>query len=508
MKRLGYTHTIGLSEGVKLNLPTYRFKPRAGSEWGSGGIFGLKYHMNVLYFTLSFEAEAYFLTDNKFKVYRYDFVGPSPRSGGDTYNAVEAVDDRIFFGGWVNSPVGFKVINNYGRIDFTNKHSHIHSYNVYEGVVTLLWKESAGLEDRWVGEVSSLVFDPLNIRLLVSRADGSMSLGVFSLNLSSNKMELLSDKPSMKGAILGDTACFDVSIGLDGIHGIQCLDLIRGGWTYKWLSKDLKEISVDGEGVVRPLQVGSIAAAYGRLLTFVRGGVIILDPSEGDEGLYFVRLYDFCGKDYGPLRTNHVVVGGGVLIPFNTYTHGILKYREELKNVSRTINYIPTTSNLLYITPPKIRVIGSFGARITSVEHLGTKLVLGCNTMANLGVDDSVPYDIGERDLIFIDMDNVLRRCDDLNIIKVTGNIVGNNAWGGIPLNNYRKALMYVKAGKDNYLRIFDYDIGLPPTLHSSDTVDIDVGKNFVDLSNYNNIVSFKFESEDPRAEIYISLRN
>lgn len=504
MKKLGYMHITELSGDVRLNLPIYRFKPRAGPEWGSGGIFGLKYHMNTLYFTLSFEAEAYFFTDNKFKVYRYEFIGPDPRSGGDTYNAVEAVDNKIFFGGWVNSPVGFKD----GRINFTNKYSHIHSYDVYEEKVTLLWRESAGLEDRWVGEVSSLVFDPLNIRLLVSRADGSLSLGVFSLNLSDNKMELLSDKPSMKGAILGDTAYFDISIGLDGIYGIQRLNLIRGEWMYKWLSKDLKEISVDGEGVVRPIQVGSIAAAYGRLFIFVRGGIIILDPSEGDEGLYFVRLYDFCRKDYGPLRTNHVVVGGGILIPFNTYTHGVLRYSKELGNISRTINYIPTTSKLLYIIPPTVRIIGSFGARITSVEHLGTKLILGCNTMANLGPDDSTPYDIGERDLMFIDMDNVLRNYNNSNIIKIHGNIISNNAWGGIPLNNYRKALMYINASKDNYLKIYEYNIGLPPTLHNTDIIDIDAGRNFVDLSNYNNIVSFKFEFEDPHAEVYINLRN
>ncbi|MEM1898366.1 MAG: DUF2139 domain-containing protein [Sulfolobales archaeon] len=492
-----------------LNLPIYRFRPKAAPEWGSGGIFGLKYHMNTLYFTLSFEAEAYFFADGKFNVYRYDLIGPEPRSGGDTYNAVEAVDDKIFFGGWVNSPARFKVVNNYGSIDFTNKYSHIHSYDIREGRVDLLWKESAGLESEWVGEVSSLIFDPVNIRLLVSRADGSRSLGVFSLDLRGSKMEVLSDKPSMKGAILGDKACFDISVGLNGIYGIQCLDLIRGKWEYVGLSEDLKDISVDGEGVLRPLQVGSIATAYGRLFIFVRGGVIVLDPSEGSEGLHFIRLYDFCRKDYGPLRTNHVVVGGGIVIPFNAYTHGILKPRSnELRSISRSINYVPTTSNLLYITPPTVRIIGSFGARITSVEHVGTELLLGCNTMANLGAEDATPYDIGERDLISIAMDNVLRSCEMPHTIKVSGSIVGSNAWGGIPINNYRRAVMHVKASRDNSLRIYEYDLGLPPTLHDTDVVDISFGRNVIDLSDYNNVVSFKFEFEDPRAEIYISLRN
>ncbi|MEM2347583.1 MAG: DUF2139 domain-containing protein, partial [Sulfolobales archaeon] len=177
-------------------------------------------------------------------------------------------------------------------------------------------------------------------------------------------------------------------------------------------------------------------------------------------------------------------------------------------SISRSINYVPTTSNLLYITPPTVRIIGSFGARITSVEHVGTELLLGCNTMANLGAEDATPYDIGERDLISIAMDNVLRSCEMPHTIKVSGSIVGSNAWGGIPINNYRRAVMHVKASRDNSLRIYEYDLGLPPTLHDTDVVDISFGRNVIDLSDYNNVVSFKFEFEDPRAEIYISLRN
>lgn len=493
-----------------LDLPIYRFRPRKGPEWGSGGIFGLKFHMNVLYFTLSFDAEAYFISKEGFKVYNFDLLGPGPRSGGDTYNAVEAVDNKIYFGGWINCPAKYEALNGYGRIDFTNKYSHIHSYDVHEGRVDLLWKDTAGLKNEWVGEVSSLVFDPLNVRLLISRADGSRSLGVYSLDMKNYRTDLLSNKPSMKGAVLGDMACFDISVGINGVYGIQCLDLVRGDWRYIELSNDLKDVSVDGEGASRPLQVGSIAAAYGRLFVFVRGGVIIFDPSEsGKEGLHFVRLYDFSKKEYGPIRTNHVIIGGGIAIPFNSYTHAIMKASNaELKEIARTLNYVPTTSNVLYITPPTVKVLGSFGARVTSIEHVGSELILGCNTMANLGANDATPYDIGERDLITLSIDNVLRCSDLSNIIRVSGNIVGNSAWGGIPLNNYRKASMYVRATRDNYLKIYEYDLGLPPTLHNTDIVDISVGKNVIDLSDYSNIVSFKFESADPHAQVLISLRS
>ncbi len=493
-----------------MRLPTYRFKPRYGPEWGSGGIFGLKYHRGTLYFTLAFEAEAYFIKDGAVRVYDYGLVGPGPRSGGDTYNAVEAVDNKIYFGGWVHAPASYKVMDNYVEVDFRNKYSHMHSYDVDDDRVSLMWKESAGLENEWVGEVSSITFDPLNTRLLISRADGSRSLGVYAVGLGGNRLELLSDKPSLKGALVGDMACFDISMGIDGISGIQCLDLVRGRWNLRYLPSDLKDISVDGWEVVRPLMVGSMASAYGRLFIFVRGGVIIWDPTE-DVGndLSFVRLYDFNYKDYGPLRTNHLVVGGGILIPFNSYVHGILRpIKPELKSVARVVNYVPTSSYLIYVTPPSAKVVASLGARVTSIEHVGSKLLIAANTAANLGSYDATPFDVGERDLISVDIDTVLSNRPSSDVIKVLGKDVGNRAWGGIPLNNYKEARMYVNASKSNVLKVCEYDLGLPPSTLSADALGIDVGRNYVDLSNYAGIVSFKLLEEDPKAVIYLLLRN
>lgn len=493
-----------------MKLPIYRFKPRYGPEWGSGGIFGLKYHKGVLYFTLAFEAEAYFIKDGITRIYDYGLVGLGPRSGGDTYNAVEAVDSKIYFGGWVHAPASYRIMDNYIAIDFRNKYSHIHSYDVDDDKISLMWKESAGLESEWVGEVSSIIFDPLNTRLLISRADGSKSLGVYAMGLSDGKLELLSDKPSLKGTLIGDMACFDISIGIDGIFGIQCMDLVRGRWSFRYLPNNLKDISVDGGEVVRPLMVGSMASAYGRLFIFVRGGVIIWDPAE-DVGndLSFVRLYDFNYKDYGPLRTNHLVVGGGILIPFNSYVHGIFRpIKPELKSIARVINYIPTNSYLIYVTPPAVKVVASLGTRITSIEHMGSKLLIAANTAANLGNHDATPFDIGERDLISIDMDTVLTNRPSSDIIKVLGKDVGNRVWGGIPLNNYKEARMYINASKDNTLKVYEYDLGLPPSMLNVDVLSIDAGKNYIDLSNYAGIVSFKLSEEDAKAVIYLILRN
>ncbi len=175
-------------------LRDYRFPGRYGPEWGgSGGIFGLRYHRGgTLYFTLAFEAEAHFVDvkSGEEKVYDFTLLGDAPTSGGgDTYNAVETVDEFIYFGGWVHAPAVYRKDR---RILFTNKYSHVHAYDTKEGTVKLLWKDSIHHETDWAGgEVSDIIYDPYNDRLLLAREDGHANLGVYSLDRKTGKAEAL-----------------------------------------------------------------------------------------------------------------------------------------------------------------------------------------------------------------------------------------------------------------------------------------------------------------------------
>ncbi|RLE91469.1 MAG: DUF2139 domain-containing protein, partial [Thermoprotei archaeon] len=67
----------------------------------------MRFHRGVLYFTLAFEAEAHFKTREYERIYRFEQVGYQPTSGGDTYNAVDVVDEYIYFGGWVHAPARY-----------------------------------------------------------------------------------------------------------------------------------------------------------------------------------------------------------------------------------------------------------------------------------------------------------------------------------------------------------------------------------------------------------------
>ena len=178
------------------------YPPRYGPEWGSGGIFGLKYNKGVLYYTVAFEAEAYFLSEDSERVYGFEHVGPEPTSGGDTYNASEVVDEFIYFGGWVHAPAVYEgKRDGKSTIAFYNKYSHVHVYDVDNDEVRLLWKETIGKRDQWAGEVSNIIYDPIGDRLLLSRLDGHENLGVYSLSRDGKELQRVSDVPSLLSLI-------------------------------------------------------------------------------------------------------------------------------------------------------------------------------------------------------------------------------------------------------------------------------------------------------------------
>lgn len=482
-------------------LRRYSYGPSGSPEWGSGGVFGLKYHNGFLYYTLSFEAEAHFASDDIEKVYRFELVGPQPRSGGDTYNAVVAVDNKIFFGGWVHAPVRY--LKDARRVDFTNKHSHVHVFDTDNLEVDLVWKECAGSPDSWVGEVSNILHDPLEQGLLISRGDGSQNLGIYSLHPGGGASRL-SDRPSLKGALIGDLACFDMSAGFEGFKGIQCLDLVERRWLLRPFSGEA--LSADGGGIERA-GVGAVASAYNRLAVFVRGGVFMWSPWEKEgEDLVFARLFDFPWTDYGPLRTSYVHLMGGVLIPFNAHTHGMLRPGDSGRDLARRLNTPPGPTVLAYMSYPHVRIMATAGARVTSLDVVGSKLVLGSNTQPNLGWEDQLPVDYGEKGIVEIDVGLLISFQGARVAFKILGERVGNKIWGGLPVGLSREAEILVIAGKHNTLRIYEYDLSTGPQQASEEKYEINRGRTSIDLKAFSGIVSFRLEEEDPKALMYVRI--
>lgn len=492
-----------------------RYPPRYGPEWGSGGVFGLRYYRGVLYYMLAFEAEAHFVKRDMHRVYRFELVGrtPGPRSGGDTYNAIDVVDEYIYFGGWVHAPPIFKGRIGYGgEILFNNKYSHVHEYNIHEDEVKLLWSETLSHESEWAGEVSEIIYDPINDKLLIARADGHRNLGVYAIERRSGKISQLSVEPALKGSLyLGSYACFDGRFKgapwTEGVQMIQCLDLIENRWIKRVLN--YKEMSIDRGSTVNPYP-GTSISSYGRLWHFIRGGVIIGNPIDIEsEPLRFYRLFDFGYGGYGPLRTTAVPLGGGILVAFNAYTHGLAfprNHKERLQ--ARIINYISGPTVLVYITPPMARIVATLGARVTSMDFVKDKVILGMSDNANLGAYDAAPVDSGNRIIIEVPVYELLLKTLPVQF-SVKGTLIRDFIWGGIPLYGYKKKELEIIASKDNKISIYEYDIQLPTQSaeSSEDVFIIKRGSNRISLEGFRRIVSFKLHEIDEYLRVRIHLQ-
>lgn len=495
---------MGLLEKLELHYP-----PRYAPEWGSGGIFGLKYHRGVLYFTVAFEAVAHFVSEEGVMRYRFEQVGPPPASGGDTYNAVDAVDGQIYFGGWVHSPAPAVSKGGQGAtLSFVNKYSHLHVYDVGEGTVRLLWKEGLKHETKWVGEVSEVLYDAINDRLLLARGDGMVNLGVYQIDRRGGSYAQLLEGPAFKGTMFYDHACFDVMYDWRrGVEGVQCLDLIEGRVHRLQLDVARGE-SIDGGSAWWPLS-GTVASAYGRLFMFVRGGVFVGDPLDpSSEPMTFVRLLDFVESGYGPRRATVRYVGGGLLVPFNAFTESVRRPADEHEALVRASTAtIIGPSVLLYITPPTVKVVAALGARVTGVELVGDKMLLAVNSAANLGRLDATALDSGYRGFVILPQDIVVRPPPPLRF-SIPGARVKDRTFGGVPLAGYREPALVVNATKTNRIFVYEYDLALPPEQARAETYSVGPGRNVIELRGFgNSVVSIRFAEPDGEASIKIDLR-
>ncbi|MCD6558633.1 MAG: DUF2139 domain-containing protein [Palaeococcus sp.] len=487
----------------------HRFPPRYGPEWGSGGIFGLRYHNEVLYFTLAFEARAHFIRENSKRIYEFGLVGEKPASGGDTYNAVETVDEFIYFGGWVHAPAVYEGKDGKSTISFVNKYSHVHAYDTENDEIKLLWKESIHHPTDWAGEISDIIYDPYNDRLLLAREDGHANLGIYALDRRKGKAELLNPSPSLKGTIVHDNVFFGVGKNFDfGISEIHTLDLITG----KWERFPLKtSSSVDGGGFVRPT-MGDIESAYNRAFAFVRGGIFAGNPLNGEEMTFF-RLFDFY-TFYAPMRVNALPLGGGLLMAYNAHHDAIYQPRSPEEQAFAPItNTIAGPSLLIYVTPPMVKIVGAFGARITSLEKMGGHILVGANTTPNTGALEATPFDTGNRDILVLDEAIIQKEPPAVSFSfplafpSMASQMYKTGTFGGIPLEGYRDARAIIYASADNELTVYEYDLSLPAQDAHEERFDIKEGKNIIDLSSFSGMVSFRMKREDFKGKMRIELK-
>ncbi|MEB3774894.1 MAG: DUF2139 domain-containing protein, partial [Desulfurococcales archaeon] len=381
-----------------------------------------------------------------------------------------------------------------------------HVYDTREQAVRLLWKESIHDPRYWAGEVSEVLYDPIEDLIYIARGDGHDRLGVYTLTREA-RAERVAGEPVLKGAIHLDHACFTLH-GPGEWHpfrGITCIELGTRRRVTAMFNPDTAP-SPDGHGVDKP-RAGSVSSVYTRLAVMVRGGLVYGDPLSGED-LTFYRLLDFYPSHYGPLRVNTVIVSGAPLTAWNMMTHSTVVGSDEMvSDLQRRSRDLVAPSLLVYFDGPTPRIVGSMGARVTSIEVVGGEVLIGSSTAPNLERYDVTRLDAGVRSLNLLSLDSILTsNPPPVTIRPPRESYAGARAFGGVPLRGYRRPIIRVKSRGGGRLTVYSYMIGDPPGSAEADTYTLEEGWNTIDLSGHHGyIVSFSVEARADDVRIMLS---
>jgi hypothetical protein len=125
---------------------------------------------------------------------------------------------------------------------------------------------------------------------------------------------------------------------------------------------------------------------------------------------------------------------------------------------------------------------------------------------ANLGSGDATPIDTGYRDLSTLDLGRLLGASPPVTFHGL-GSQVGDEVWGGIPLDGYLSTDLLCDMTTSNRLTICEYRLSLPVASASHEVFELKPGRNRLDLSTFHGIVSFRLERTDVGSDFWIALK-
>ena len=84
---------------------------------------------------------------------------------------------------------------------------------------------------------------------------------------------------------------------------------------------------------------------------------------------------------------------------------------------------------------------------------------------------------------------------------------MGEETWGGIPIDGYSRCELLCGVSKANRLEINAYRFTLPVLPSRREATELTAGRNRLDLSGYHGILSFRLEAKDPDSHFWMSLK-
>ncbi|ABW02443.1 DUF2139 domain-containing protein [Caldivirga maquilingensis] len=432
-------------------------------------------------------------------VYGYERLGRPPRVGGDTHAALTWSRDLLFFGGWVKTPPGMLEVKGAERLlryqDMRNKYSHIHSIDENDRVEVLWarkWDDNIP-PNHWYGEVTDLLYDEHDNSIYFTRADGHAELGLWRIGLSTRVAEYLVKGRSIYKMELKDDKIY--ATVYNPVHyensAIVVYNTSSGEGriieSFNFALEPGRSIQIKREG-------GQVVQVQNRLIAFYGGALIYIDPVKDTYTLYpflEVKSPESERPSYVPgLRSQKVYIMGTPILPVNP--------AEGLREISARTTF----GMLLRVDTPVPQILSSVGS-IFGLTHDGNYLYVGA-TYANH--TDIYTYRSGNGGLFSIPVKELFTKpWTPVRIMMHDGPYSPESCiagwFGGIPLKGFTGKVLRIHVPRQVKLRVVEYTL-LGRLIE--DSIQLNSGWNRVDLSNYYDIVAFKFDEnvENVLAEV------
>ncbi|MBS7654842.1 DUF2139 domain-containing protein [Candidatus Bathyarchaeota archaeon] len=428
--------------------------------------------------------------------YRYEKCGSEPRVGGDTHGAMEISRDRVFFGGWGEAPTYRNPDGQqFEAADRRGKFSHIHAVNE-DGSIELLWMKRWDENIKphfWYAEVTDLLYDPRKDVLWAARGDVNWGgdQGLYMLDLDTNKMEMIFFGNTYKMVMLHD------HILMNSWHS-NALFSYNPQTNQREIINSIP--SFDGSTWEIPTTFSGAAFRVGGLAYLVQGPAIIAvnDWRVGSERKILALPFFACYKlekqwtRPGARAQRSVSLNSSVLLPVNSgeahaddslSTPVLLRFDSPVPQILTHVFYMSGMTFdgkhlYLYASCVNHEPILTWRTNRGAIFMLEPNAVLGRPlTGVRIGILDGT--------------------------YRVT---MGLNGWvGGIPIRGFINKRLRIRVPKEGSMHLAHYIIG-SANYSEFENVNLKSGWNIIDLSNYDNLVSFRFDRDVENVYAYMTL--
>lgn len=438
-------------------------------EWWTHRAIFLKFHPKTKELIVHDGVCAKVYADGKL-IYSYElfdmFKTGGKRFGGDTWGAITATPDSVFFGGFVYADVSLDGHN----LVFTNKYSHIHRIGHDGRTVSLVWYDGPGGTNYYVGEVTDMLYSPKEDAILFTRGDGGKD--IWKLDLNTMEVTKLTDtNMSLLKMELFDDMIITGGPDVYGTDGHIVIYNLRDRTTK--VITDANLAYYIGSRLTK--MGGQVVQTMNRVWIFGSGSAVEFEPKY--DVYYHFPFFRFNkSKKVVGRRSQKVYINGIPIVAVNAM---------DVDDEPRA-----PAGLLLRFNLPVPQIVMPTGY-VTGLETDGKYIYIASTPQNHSYRGNPVTYQPGRGGIFAIPVSEVFRKpLAPIEFHDEVANWSAGDYYLGVPISGFSKKILKVKAPSSLTLRIVFYSLWPGGDFTEYLDMNLEAGLNTIDISSYSGIVA------------------